>query len=273
MLKRILLTLILTLGILCSDRSFAADYSDNTHKNDHKWFQFNLLHSVDNKLPFNNKRDTFFELEFGGRSGIFEAYGFLDVLDIFDTSKSDLHNEDNLFFKFALKLSLDAATGNDLSVGPITEWYIATQTNVGDRSLFEHFIGLGADVQAPWFGKVAPKLMARYVRENFDADNERKFDGYLFTITWFKPFYVLDDKSFVTYQGFLDYTFGAHEISDETDRTSSSLAWYNGLYWHSDRYAAGYGLKVYKDMALLKDGGFGGDTSGLGHYFVLTYKF
>lgn len=273
MLKKSLSLLTLYLCLFHSSTSFCADYSDNIHKNDFKWFQFSFLQSVNNKLPFNSKNDTFFELEFGGRSGIFEVYGFLDVLDIFDSSTSDLHNKDNLFFKFAPKLSLDAVTGHDLSLGPITEWYIATQTNVGDRSLFEHFIGFGADVQVPWFGKVAPKLMARYVRENFGAPNERKFDGYLLSISWFKPFYIKDDKTYVTYQGFLDYTFAADKISNGTDRTSSSLAWYNGLYWHSERYSAGYGLKVYKDMALLKDGGFGGDTSGLGHYFVVTYKF
>ncbi|WP_409477136.1 outer membrane protein OmpK [Pseudobdellovibrio sp. HCB154] len=273
MFKKTLSLIALTLCLIYSNRSFSADYSDNIHKNDFKWFQFNLLHSVNNKLPFNNQNDTFFEMEFGGRSGILDIYGFLDVLDIFDTTKSDLHNKDNLFFKFAPKISLDAATGHDLSIGPITEWYIATQTNVGDRSLFEHFIGLGADVQVPWFGKVSPKLMARYVRENFGAANERKFDGYLLSITWFKPFYVIDDKSFVTYQGFFDYTFAADKISDDLDRTSSSLAWYNGLYWHSERYAAGYGLKIYKDMGLFKDGGIAGETSGVGHYFVLTYKF
>ena len=239
MLNKYLPTLILTLNLLICEKSFSADYADNVHKNDYKWLQFNILHSVNNKLPFNNQDDTFFEMEFGGRSGFFDLYGFIDVLDIFDTSKSDLHNKDNLFFKFAPKISLDALTGHDLSIGPVTEWYIATQTNVGDRSLFEQFIGIGADIQIPWF----------------------------------KPFYEFTDKSFITYQGFLDYTFGANEISDDIDRTSSSLAWYNGLYWHSERYAAGYGLKIYKDMSLFKDGGIAGETSGPGHYFVLSYKF
>ncbi len=273
MFKKYLSLLTLIFCFFYSYKSFCADYSDNIHKNDNKWFQFSLLQSVNNKLPFNSKNDTFFELEFGGRSRFFEVYGFLDVLDIFDSSKSDLHNKDNLFFKFAPKLSLDAVTGHDLSIGPITEWYIATQTNIGDRSLFEHFIGFGADVQAPWFGKLTPKIMARYVRENFGAANEGKFDGYLLSTSWFKPFYVAADKSYITYQGFFDYTFAANKISDDMNRTSSSIAWYNGLYWHSELYSAGYGMKVYKDMGLLKDGGFGGDTSGVGHYFVVTYKF
>lgn len=267
------LTSVLFLFLL-SAHSFAADYKDgDIHKNDYKWFQFNILQSVDNKLPYGNKHDTFFEMEFGGRSGLFELYGFVDVLDMLDTKESSLHKSDNLFLKFSPKMSLDALTGYDLSAGPVKEWFIATLFNVGDRALFDQYIGLGADLEVPWFGKVVTKLMARNVRENYGAKNEGKWDGYLFNTAWFKPFYEFSNKSFVTYQGFLDYTFAANEISNSTDNASSSIAWYNGLYWHSTRYSAGYGLKYYKDMGLLRDGGVAGNTTGLGHYFVVTYKF
>ncbi len=115
--------------------------------------------------------------------------------------------------------------------------------------------------------------MARYVRENFGAENERKWDGYILSTNWFKPFYFFPNNSFISYQGYLDYKFGANEIADSTDRSDTSVEWFNGLYWHSNRYAVGYGLKYYKDMALLKDGGFAGETSGFGHYFSVTYKF
>ena len=266
--------LILLLLFLLTGKALAADYTDGEiHKNDYKWFQFNILQSVDNKLPFGNKHDTFFEMEFGGRSGLFEVYGFLDVLDILNSEESSLHKNDNLFFKFSPRMSLDALLKRDFSIGPVKEWYIAAFLNVGDRALFDQYIGLGADLEVPWFGKIGTKLMARHVRENFGAANEGKMDGYLFNTTWFKPFYEFSNKSFVTYQGFLDYTFAADKISDDTNNASSSIAWYNGLYWHSDRYSVGYGLKYYKDMGLLRDGGVAGNTTGLGHYFVVTYKF
>lgn len=274
MVRYFLSLVVLGLSLFITSQAMAADYKDgDIHKNDYKWFQFNLLQSVDNKLPFGNKHDTFFELEFGGRSGLFEVYGFLDVQDILDSKDSSLHKGDNLFFKFTPRMSLDALTGHDLAIGPFKEWYIASLINVGDRALFDKYIGLGADVEVPWFGKIVTKLMARYVRENFGAANEGKWDGYIWTATWFKPFHEFSNKSYVTYQGFIDYTFAADKLSDSKDRASSSVAWYNGLYWHSERYAAGYGLKYYKDMALLRDGGFGGNTTGLGHYFVVTYKF
>lgn len=274
MFRKFLSLLVLILCFTFIEKAHAADFKDgDIHKSDYKWFQFNILQSVDNKLPFGNKHDTFFEMEFGGRSGLFEVYGFLDVLDMLDSKDSSLHKQDNLFFKFSPKLSLDALTGHDLSVGPVKEWFIATLFNVGDRALFDEYIGLGADFEVPWFGKVVTKLMARHVRENYGEANEGKFDGYLFNTAWFKPFYTFTNKSFVTYQGFLDYTFAANKIDDDKDRSSSSIAWYNGLYWHSERYSAGYGLKYYKDMGLLRDGGIAGNTTGLGHYFVVTYKF
>ncbi|WP_413287656.1 outer membrane protein OmpK [Bdellovibrio sp. HCB337] len=260
--------------LLMSPKALAADYSDgNIRKNDYKWFQFNLYQSFDNKLPFNNKKDTFFEMEFGGRSGVFDAYGFLDVFDVLNTPNSDLHNEDNLFLKFVPRFSIDGMAKSDLSLGPIKEWYLASMFIVGDRALFQQYVGIGTDVEIPWFGKTVANLMARYVRENFGAANENKWDGVLLDIAWFKSFYTFADKTYLTYQGYFDYTFGATKISSDPFYSDSSIEWYNGLYWHSVHYAAGYGLKYYKDMGLVQSGGVAGDTTGFGHYLVVTYKF
>ncbi|PSJ44804.1 hypothetical protein C7H85_12580 [Zobellella endophytica] len=261
--------------------AIATDYSDDIHKNDYKWLQFNLMRSADNKLPFRNERDTYLEMEFGGRSGLFDLYGYLDVFDIFDSEGDDLHGGDNFFFKFAPRLSLDALTKTDLSFGPVQELYIASVTNVGDNGafggLFEHYVGLGSDIQVPWFGKMGLNAYARYVRENFGAPDEGSWDGYMVSTNWFKPFHTFDNGSFVAYQGYLDYKFGADTIGGVAGRTANALEWFNGIYWHSDRYAVGYGAKLYNNMAFFKDGsdatGVMQDTSGLGHYFSVTYKF
>lgn len=261
--------------------AIATDYSDDIHKNDYKWLQFNLMRSADNKLPFRNERDTYLEMEFGGRSGLFDLYGYLDVFDIFDSSGDDLHGGDNFFFKFAPRLSLDALTKTDLSFGPVQELYIASVTNVGDNGafggLFEHYVGLGSDIQVPWFGKMGLNAYARYVRENFGAPDEGSWDGYMVSTNWFKPFHTFDNGSFVAYQGYLDYKFGADTIGGVAGRTANAMEWFNGIYWHSDRYAVGYGAKLYNNMAFFKDGsdatGVMQDTSGLGHYFSVTYKF
>ena len=67
-------------------------------------------------------------MEFGGRSGLFDLYGYVDVFDIFGSYSDDKHNGDNMFMKFAPRMSLDALTGADLSFGPVQELYIATVT-------------------------------------------------------------------------------------------------------------------------------------------------
>lgn len=256
--------------------AFAADYSGDIHKNDYKWMQFNVMQSVDARIPFNNQNTTYFEMEFGGRSGLFDLYGYVDVFDLLDRTHDDRHNGDNMFIKFAPRMSLDALTGADLSFGPVKELYIATVTNVGDKGLFEHYIGLGSDVEVPWFGKVGFNTYARYVRENYGAENERKWDGYMVSTNWFKPFYTFSNGSFISYQGYLDYKFGADKIADNGFNASNSLEWFNGIYWHSDRYSVGYGLKVFNNMALIRDNESNNpmtDTSGIGHYFAATYKF
>lgn len=265
---------MICLGLFFSAKSPAAEYADgNLRKNDAKWFQTNLYQAFDNKIPYNNQNDSFFEIEFGMRSGVVDLYGFLDVFDVFNTPQSDLHNEDNLFLKLVPRFSLDGMTQSDLSLGPVKEWYIASLFVVADRALFQQYVGLGTDIEVPWFGKTVANLMARYVRENYGAANEDRWDGYILDISWFKPFYHFANKSFISYQGYFDYTFGADKISDSPVYSDSSLEWYNGLYWHSEHYAAGYGLKYYKDMGLIESGGAAGETTGFGHYLVVCYKF
>ena len=283
-------------------QALATDYSDgDIHKNDYKWLQFNLMQSLDNKLPFGNEKSTYFEMEFGGRNGVVSLYGYLDVFDIFNSSKDDVHKGDNFFLKFAPRFSLDGIFRTDLAVGPFKEWYLSTLTHVADHGnicsdckvnkkgkyvtspsssngVFEHFVGLGTDVEVPWLGTVGSNLMARYVRENYGAPDEGKWSGYIWANNWFKPFYFFENKSFIAYQGYFDYKFKFDKLGKVEGRTDNSFEWFNGFYWHSDQWALGYGLKYYKDMVNFKDGheyapGKKQNTTGFGHYLAATYKF
>ncbi|MEJ2764242.1 outer membrane protein OmpK [Photobacterium sp. MCCC 1A19761] len=279
-MNRTLAALSVGAALALPGTSSAVDYSDDIHKNDYKWFTLNLMQSINNRIPFGFQDDTYFEMEFGGRSGWLDLYGYLDVFDVLNSSNSDRNKQegsddfaDNFFFKFAPRFSLDGISGTDLSFGPVMELYISTLTNVGDNALFEHYIGLGSDVQVPWFGKVGLNTYARYVRENFGAANEGEWDGYMVSTNWFKPWLTLSSGDFVTYQGYLDYKFGASKISDDINRTTTAIEWFNGIYYHTPQWAFGYGLKYYHNMALFKDGGFAGDTTGFGHYLSANYKF
>ncbi|EBQ6684685.1 hypothetical protein BU765_25975, partial [Salmonella enterica] len=232
---------------MCCTQALAADYTDgNIRKNDFNWMQMNLMQSVDAKVPYGIRNDTYLELEFGARSGIIDLYGYVDFFDILDRRQDDRHGGDNFFAKISPRFSLDALFNKDLSVGPFNEFYIATVNNIGDRELFEHYVGLGTDVKVPWFGLAGMNIYAHYVRENYGADNEGKWDGYMFSTNWSTPFCTFANGSYLNYQGYFDYQFAANRIANQPLYSNNAIEWYNGIYWHSEHYAVGYGLKYFR---------------------------
>ncbi|MEZ8968734.1 hypothetical protein BCT04_12065 [Vibrio breoganii] len=265
---------LLTLGLLAATSApvMAADYTDgDIHKNDYKWMQFNLMGAFDEK-PGNSNHD-YLEMEFGGRSGIFDLYGYVDVFNLLSNPSSDKADADaKMFMKFAPRMSLDAMTKKDLSFGPVQELYIASEitwdgvtTNVakGTFGVNQQKIGLGSDVMVPWLGKIGLNLYGTY------DSNVKDWNGYQVSTNWFKPFYFFENGSFISYQGYIDYQFG---MKEEYSSASNGGAMFNGIYWHSDRYAVGYGLKLYKDVYGIKDSD-AFESSGVSHYVAVTYKF
>ena len=259
--------LLLALGLAASVSApaMAADYTDgDTHKNDYKWMQFNLMYVLDEK-PGNTDHE-YFEMEFGGRSGIFDLYGYLDVFNLADKDSNDKAGSDKMFAKFAPRMSLDGLFNTDLSVGPIKEWYVANYTTIdgGSTGGYATKNGIGTDVMVPWFGKVQFNLYKSYnIKKN-------EWNGYQLSTVWFKPVVNFENGSFIAYQGYLDYEFDLQEKAGAT--SSHGLAMFNGLYWHNDRFAAGYGLKVFDDVYGSKDTASSKST-GVSHYFDVTYKF
>ncbi|MRI33765.1 hypothetical protein EOPP23_12295 [Endozoicomonas sp. OPT23] len=270
----------------------AADYSDDIHKNDYKWMQFNLMYALKElPRPEHAKHDghDYLEMEFGGRSGALSLYGYVDVFNLTNSSDSDKKGQSKMFMKLAPRFSIDALTGRDLSFGPVKEIYFSTLFNIGGggKTLFdksgkpitdsdtnESNWGVGIDLEVPWLGTTGLNLMGVY-----DLNN-KKWDGFQLTGNWFKPFYFFENKTFISYQGYFDFRFGADKDYDKKiqTHTETGFDWFNGIYWHSDRFAAGYGLKYFHDVYTVKDSqpiGGGADklkTTGFAHYFSVTYK-
>lgn len=263
--------LALSVLALSSSANFAADYSDgNTHKGDYKWMQFNYMYSIDEmpreKGASENTHD-YLEMEFGGRSGVFDLYGYVDVFNLSNRDNTDSSDSNKMYMKFAPRTSIDALTGIDMSFGPVQELYLATLFSwSGDGSVNSSFWGVGSDVMVPWLGKVGLNLYGLY-----DL-NKKDWNGYQLSTNWFKPFFFFKNGSFISYQGYIDYQFGADK---DANHVSSGGTMFNGIYWHSDRFAVGYGLKAYKDIYTLEnDVAFGGlETTGFSHYLAATYKF
>ena len=202
---------LLTLSLLAATSApiFAADYSDgDIHKNDFKFLQFNLMGAFD-ELPGESSHD-YLEMEFGGRSGIFDLYGYVDVFNLLTDEGSDKADSDaKMFMKFAPRMSIDALTGKDLSFGPVEELFVASEmTWDGNNNLKTGFavnnqrIGLGSNVMVPWLGKVGLNLYGTY------DSNQKDWNGYQISTNWFKPFYFFENGSFISYQGYIDYQFG-----------------------------------------------------------------
>lgn len=270
---------LLALGVVAaiSAPAMAADYSDgDIHKNDYKWMQFNLMGAF-NEKPGNSSHD-YMEMEFGGRSGIFDLYGYVDVFNLTSNPSSDKADaQAKMFMKFAPRMSLDAVTGKDLSFGAVKELYIASEItwdgvntiapdadgNNGTFGVNQQKIGIGSDVEVPWLGKMGLNLYSTY------DSNLKDWNGFQISTNWFKPFYFFENGSFISYQGYIDYQFG---MKNEYSTSSTGGAMFNGIYWHSDRFAVGYGLKLYQDVYGIEDSS-AFRSSGVTNYVAVTYKF
>ena len=266
-MKKVLLGLS---TMLLASTSFAADYSDDIHKNDYSWSQFNLMYAAD-ELPGESSHN-YLELEFGGRSGILDLYGFIDIFNVTSSESSEKADSDKMFIKLSPRFSLDAITGSDLSFGPVQEVYLATLFTLdgGQGGVNNSFLGLGADVNVPWLGKVGMNVYALY-DQSFEGKSYARdgMNGFQFSMNWFKPFKFFENGSFLSYQGYLDYQFGMDE--DYVGATEGG-ATYQGLYWHSENYSVGYGLKLYQDIYGIEDSS-SLKSSGVSHYVAATYKF
>lgn len=255
--------------------SYAADYTDgDRHKNDYNWMQFNLMYAL-KELPRPKDANTghdYLEMEFGGRSGVLDLYGYVDVFNLTNNSSSDKYEQEKMFMKLSPRISLDSLLAKDLSFGPVQELYFSTLFNwgggYGKNSDFppvnKSFWGLGADVMLPWLGKIGLNLYGLY-----DID-KKAWNGFQISTNWFKPFYNFSNDSFIAYQGYIDWQFAKDTFKD-SPQASNGGAMFNGIYWHSKHWAVGYGLKLYKDIYLIKDtDGF--KSTGASHYFAVTYK-
>ncbi|MGL4254441.1 MAG: outer membrane protein OmpK [Fusobacteriaceae bacterium] len=251
---------------------------------DFKFVNFNLMHGNGMTALGPKANDTYLEIEIGGRKGAFDFYGYIDFSDVVHNEEFSDFNEKsneagntNFFAELMPRISMNELLDVNLSFGPVKEVYLAGYLKAGESDLWINGLGLGTDIEVPWLGTMGLNAYALYVAEDFDSEREEKWDGYLIKNNWFKPFYFFDNGTFLSYQGYMAYQFDAG-YENKNMRTSDEFQWFNGLYWHSDSYALGYGLKYTKNMINGRDGGtnFGGqeiESTGLSHFFAATYKF
>lgn len=269
--------------IVVNNSAFAKDISSITNSN---WETLHLYHGENQRGGPYAFDDTYVEFEFGGRYEWLDLYGYIDFIDALNSSNSDKHGSNNFFADIEPRISIDYLLNKDLSYGALKELFFAFDIYYADASpgtkdgLKILWMGLGSDIDIPWLGKSGVNFYTRYIEENYGASNENSFDGYVAHINWFKPLYNFSETRFVSFQGYLDYEFGSdldNNSFERNYRTSDSLQSYLGLWYHEKKWAAGYGLKAYKDMTQWKEGEVLNDkktdTTGFAHYFNIAYKF
>lgn len=255
--------------LLISNSVVAADYSQDRNKNDHRWFRFNYMYAI-NELPGESTHD-YIEMEFGGRSGIFDVYGYVDMFNPNNKKSSDKYTKEKLYMKVSPRMSIDGLLQKDFSFGPVKELYLAGIMSTGgaghasnDSSANGGLIGISADIDIPFMGTMGWGLYGQY------DINDQKWNGYQLSAGWFTPLYTFENKSFISYQGYADFNFGMqHNPSGGLSSTAADM--FNGFYWHHGKLSLGYGLKLFKDIYGLKNGGFAGKTTGAAHYFSVGY--
>lgn len=279
-MKKLFFFLIFLIGFLnleAKDLSTISNY---------QWANLHLYKGIDQRGGPYKFNDTYMEFEFGGRYEALDLYGYIDFIDVLNSSSSDKHGSNNYFVDIEPRISLDYLFNKDFSYGILQELYLAFDIYYSDRAPGENkalqivWMGIGSDLDLPWLGKSGVNFYTRYVKDNYGASNENEFDGYVAHINWFKPLYFFNQNRFISFQGYADYEFGSKipdNAFERAYRTDNSFQSYLGLWFHDKKWAVGYGLKAYKNMTQFKDGenffGKKTDTTGFGHYFNVAYKF
>ncbi|MFL1780987.1 Tsx family outer membrane protein [Candidatus Hepatincolaceae symbiont of Richtersius coronifer] len=247
---------------------------------DFKFINLNLMAGYKQTNPFAvTGKDTYLEIEFGGKSGRLELYGYVDLLDVTQSKKHDSYAKSNLFLEAKPRIKIANLLGENKPYGSL---YVSAATvidagNAGTDSkgrpikgLWHNGIGLGTQ-----FYFLSVNLYALYKTEDFNSSAQGKFDGYKLELSWFKPIYNIDPNTFLAYQGYFNYAFLANKVKKDLNRSSDELQWFNGFYLHHKKFAVGYGLKVTSHMGFYADGIVGMrnfNSSDISHYVALQYK-
>ncbi|MGL6114160.1 outer membrane protein OmpK [Cetobacterium sp. SF1] len=187
-----------------------------------------------------SSKDVIFELQGTTRYDLLDLYWFVDRSNILNDKKlSDKKGVDNnyTYGEISPRISLDGLLNKDLSIGPINEWFIATQFDFDNvhgkeygknKGLRKYYVGIGNYITIPQleflkFDYFKTNLYARYIDKNYGR-NEDKWDGYLLNLAYGGSFYQFKNGMKLGFSGWLDYDFGARSTGKET---SDSLQWQN----------------------------------------------
>nr|WP_255415827.1 outer membrane protein OmpK [Salinisphaera sp. Q1T1-3] len=141
--------------------------------------------------------DIYLEYEFSGTKGPLDLYGYVDFNKRFGVGSDDdvgVWDDDGspVFAELEPRLSIDRLTGQDLSIGPVKEWFPASDyiLDLGhgrDSQQNVLYFGPGAafDTHSPVNFEV--NFFFRRQFANYGAANAYSWDGYRLQGNWSAP--------------------------------------------------------------------------------------
>ncbi len=232
-----------------------------------------------------SKKDFIFEIQGSTRYNLLDLYWFVDRSNIFkDSSLSDKNGVDNnyTYGEFNPRISLDGLLNKDLSVGPISEWFISTQvdfdnvrgSNSWESGLKKYYVGIGNYISIPEmeylkFNYFKTNLYARYSDRNYGR-SENEWDGYLFNISYGGTIYKFENGMRIGFSGWLDYDFGADK--SRSFDTDDSLQWQNQLrLYFNDNISVSYTYQINNHFSQVNQNSSNSDSRSIGLHYGITF--
>lgn len=233
---------------------------------DNLWLQLNFysMHNTANAFgaTYNN---NYFEVEGGGRSGILDFYYFFDVNEIFGWGR---HKEEagHFFTKIKPRLSIDAATGRDLSLGPIAEWYLAGQFR-GYNGGEYYSLGPGWDLRIPGIDVLGLAFWPQFLRDEDGADFA--YTGLQASFNWYTVLFRLSRETSLTYQGWLDWGFLNRRARRRENGTPDEFQMFNGFFLNRQHYSISASVKFHRHFTYRDSGNADATSWFLGAHYRL----
>ncbi|HET7314909.1 nucleoside-specific channel-forming protein Tsx [Salinisphaera sp.] len=260
------------------------------------WFHqhVSLIGSAGIRFGPTHVDDIYLEYEFAGTKGPFDLYGYVDVHKILgignDNDTGFWDDGSPLFTELEPRMSFNRLLGKDLSIGPIKEWFLATDyiLDVGNgRDSRQNVLYFGPGVSFDTHSRVNFELNFFFRRQfaDYGAPNSFSWDGYRIQPNVSIPITTLTTwghEGHLTYVGFANYDFGS-DLGDEAGptRTNHALVETNVLILSYTRLRYFFAARYFHNGGQWNDGAVVNfpngprrlDQNGWGYYLAVGWKF
>lgn len=257
------------------------------------WFhqQVQLIGSKDIRFGPQPVDDIYLEYEFLGTKGPFDLYGYVDFNKILgigsDNDTGFWDGGSPLFTELEPRVSFNRLLDKDLSIGPIKEWFLATDyiLDVGQgRDSRQNTLYFGPGVSFDTHSPINLETNFFFRRQfaNYGAPNEFSWDGYRAQVNASVPLAHFDNGGRLLYVAFANYDFGS-DLGDQPGsvRTSHALVETNVLILSYTHWRYFFAARYFKHGGQWQDGAtldFGNgperlDENGFGYYLAAGWQF